>query len=101
MSALDVLADPSRRRVVELLAGGPLSAGEIAVHFDSSRPAVSQHLGILVGGGVLDVRRAGTRRIYSLRPEALTEAGDWLTAQASRWERVLDSLESALDEGEI
>ncbi|GAB3764624.1 ArsR/SmtB family transcription factor [Microlunatus parietis] len=101
MAALDVLADPSRRHIVELVSGGELNASAIAAHFDFSRPAVSQHLAILVDGGVLDVRRAGTRRYFRLNPASLTEAGDWLQAQASRWTRVLDALESALDEGEI
>jgi DNA-binding transcriptional ArsR family regulator len=101
MTALDVLADPTRRRIVEILAGGELTAGAIAAHFDASRPAISQHLGILVDGGVLTVRPDGTRRIYHLDAAALTEAGDWLSAQAARWHRALDSLESALDRGEI
>ncbi|MFW5418068.1 winged helix-turn-helix transcriptional regulator [Nocardiopsis sp. CNT-189] len=101
MSALDVLSDPTRRRIVELLSGGDLNAGAIAAHFDTSRPAVSQHLGVLVDGGVLEVRRVGTQRIYRLRAAPLKEAGDWLSAQAARWERALDSLETALDEGTV
>ncbi|MEV1295806.1 metalloregulator ArsR/SmtB family transcription factor [Pseudonocardia sp. NPDC049635] len=101
MSALDVLADPTRRRIVEVLAGGELDAGAIASHFDISRPAVSQHLGVLVEGGVLGVQRRGTRRIYRLSPSALSEAGDWLSAQAERWNRALDALEEALDQGDI
>ncbi|UED84560.1 ArsR/SmtB family transcription factor [Streptomyces profundus] len=101
MSALDTLADPTRRRIVELLATGELNAGAIAARFDSSRPAISQHLGILVEGGVLTVRRAGTQRIYRLNPAPLVEAGDWLSAQANRWAQALDALESALDQEEI
>lgn len=101
MSALDVLADPTRRRIVEVLAGGELNAGAIASHFDMSRPAVSQHLGILAEGGVVTVHRRGTQRIYRLSPSILSEAGDWLSAQAERWNRALDSLEVALDQGEI
>ncbi|KAB8167273.1 metalloregulator ArsR/SmtB family transcription factor [Streptomyces sp. 3MP-14] len=99
MSALDVLADPTRRRIVELLAGGELNATTIAGRFASSRPAISQHLGVLVDGGVLTVRRVGTQRLYRIDPASLAEASDWLSAQAHRWERVLDALESALDEG--
>lgn len=101
MSALDVLADPTRRRIVEVLAAGELSAGAVASRFDISRPAVSQHLGVLVGGGVLTVQSRGTQRIYRLAPTALREAGDWLSAQAERWNRALDALEEALDEGEM
>lgn len=101
MSALDVLADPTRRRIVEVLSNGELPAGVIAAHFDISRPAVSQHLGALVRGGVLEVSHRGTQRIYRLVPSSLSEAGDWLSAQAQRWDRVLDRLEAALNEGEI
>lgn len=101
MSALDVLADPTRRRIVEVVAEGELNAGAIASHFDISRPAVSQHLGTLVEGGVLNVQSRGTQRIYSLAPLVLSEAGDWLSAQAERWNRALDALEEALDQGEV
>ncbi len=101
MSALDVLADPTRRRIVEVLADGELNAGAIASRFDISRPAISQHLGILVEGGVLNVQSSGTQRIYRLTPSALSEAGDWLSAQAERWNRALDSLEEALDQGDV
>lgn len=101
MHALDVLDDPTRRRIVELLAAGERGAGEIAAQFDMSRPAISQHLRILLQGEVLDVRTSGRRRLYRLRPETLRDAGDWLSAQADRWTTVLDALESALDEGRI
>ncbi len=86
---------------MELLAAGELNAGAIAARFDSSRPAVSQHLGVLVEGGVLMVRRVGTQRIYRLDPAPLAEAGDWLSAQANRWAQALDALESALNEEAI
>lgn len=86
---------------MELLADGELNAGAIASHFEASRPAISQHLGVLVDGGVLRVRRLGTQRIYRVQPDSLTEAGDWLSAQAVRWSRTLDALEAALDEGAI
>lgn len=101
MSALDVIADPTRRRIVEVLADGELNAGAIASRFDISRPAISQHLGILVEGGVLNVQSRGTQRIYRLTPSALSEAGDWLRAQADRWNRALDALEEALDQGDV
>ncbi|WP_029090376.1 ArsR/SmtB family transcription factor [Brevibacterium album] len=101
MSALDVLDDPTRRRIVEVLSDGELSAGEVAAEFAMSRPAVSQHLRILLDGDVVTVRTAGRRRLYRLNRAALREAGDWLSAQAGRWERVLDDLEAALDEGRI
>lgn len=101
VSALDVLADPTRRRIVEVLAGGELNAGAIASHFDVSRPAVSQHLGVLVEGGVLNVESRGRQRVYQLAPSALSDASDWLSAQAERWNHVLNALEEALDQGEV
>lgn len=101
MNALDVLDHPARRRIVELLAAGELSASEIAGRFDMSRPAVSQHLGVLLDGGVLHARAAGRHRLYRVDHESLREAGDWLSAQASRWQRALDALESALDDERI
>ena len=101
MQTLDVLADPNRRRIVELLADGPMSAGSVAAHFEISRPAVSQHLGILVEADVLTMHSEGTRHIYAIRPAALLEAGDWLTAQATRWGRALDALETRLDQGDL
>lgn len=101
MNALDVLDDPTRRRIVEVLAAGELSASDVAAHFDVSRPAISQHLGVLLEGGVVRARPEGRRRLYRLDGDSLREAGDWLTAQAGRWDRVLNALESALDEGKV
>lgn len=101
MSVLDVLDDPTRRRIVEVLSHGELSATQIAAEFEISRPAVSQHLSVLLDGGVLTVRPSGRRRLYRLQHQSLQQAGDWLTAQAGRWERTLDGLESALDEGKV
>lgn len=78
-----------------------MNAGTIAGHFAMTRPAVSQHLGVLVEAGTLRVRRTGTQRIYELNPAALDEVTDWLSAQATRWRASLDALESALDEGKV
>jgi DNA-binding transcriptional ArsR family regulator len=65
------LADPHRRRILELVRDRELAAGEIAAHFDVTRPAISQHLTVLKQAGLLDERRAGTRRLYQTRPEGL------------------------------
>ena len=78
MSALDALADPTRRRIVELLADDERSAGEIASHFSTSRPGVSRHLRVLHDAGLVRVREDGRRRLYSLDPAPLAELNAWL-----------------------
>ena len=78
MHALDILGDPVRRRIVELLAGGEASAGDIGrivqSEFGISQQAVSQHLRVLRESGFARVRPQGTRRLYALEPEPLAEA---------------------------
>src|SRR5579884_2974416 len=73
MKALEALADPTRRRIVELLAAGELEAGAIAERFDVSRPAVSRHLRVLREAGLVRSRPAAQRRLYSLDPAPLAE----------------------------
>jgi DNA-binding transcriptional ArsR family regulator len=72
-AALKALGEPRRRQILTLVRDGELSAGEIAAHFDITRPAISQHLGVLKDAGLLHERRAGTRRLYSVRPQGLDE----------------------------
>jgi DNA-binding transcriptional ArsR family regulator len=67
------MAAPHRRTILRLVADGELSAGEIAAHFDLTRPAVSQHLSVLKEAGLVNERRNGTRRLYRARPEGLVE----------------------------
>jgi DNA-binding transcriptional ArsR family regulator len=62
---LKAISDPTRRRIMELVADRPLAAGEIAEHFSVTRPAISQHLGVLREAGLVSERREGTRRLYS------------------------------------
>ncbi len=100
VDVMEAIGEPNRRRVVEVLSAGERSAGEIAAGFDISRPAVSQHLGVLVEAGVLRVRSQGRRRLYSVNASALDEVGDWLEVQRGRWNTALDALERAMDEGE-
>jgi DNA-binding transcriptional ArsR family regulator len=76
--ALKALAEPRRRRILELVRDEELTAGAIASQFDVSRPAVSQHLQVLEGAGLVTVRRDGTRRLYRARPEGLAELKDFL-----------------------
>ena len=85
-SALDALGDPTRRAVLEVLRTGPHSVGEIAARVPVSRPAVSQHLRVLREAGLVAERRAGTRRLYRVRPEAL---GDLRAYVESFWGEAL------------
>ena len=70
-AALDALGDATRRAILERLRGGPLSVGELAQGLPVSRPAVSQHLRVLKGAGLVSERREGTRRLYRLEPAGL------------------------------
>lgn len=72
-AALKAIAAPHRRRILWLVRDEELSAGEIAAHFDVTRPAVSQHLSVLKEAGLVNERRNGTRRLYRARPEGLVE----------------------------
>ena len=71
--ALRAIAEPHRREILRLVWDAELSAGEIASHFEVTRPAVSQHLTVLKEAGLVDERRDGTRRLYRARPEGLAE----------------------------
>lgn len=77
-AALKAIAEPRRRAILSLVRDGELSAGEIASHFEVTRPAVSQHLNVLKGAGLVSERRNGTRRLYRARPEGLVELRDFL-----------------------
>jgi DNA-binding transcriptional ArsR family regulator len=72
-AALKAIAAPHRRTILRLVSDTELSAGEIAANFDLTRPAVSQHLGVLKEAGLVSERRNGTRRLYRARPEGLVE----------------------------
>src|SRR5439155_12955522 len=72
-AALKAIAEPNRRRILQLVRDEELSAGEIASHFDVTRPAVSQHLNVLKEAGLVSERRNGTKRLYRARPEGLAE----------------------------
>jgi DNA-binding transcriptional ArsR family regulator len=77
-AALRAIAEPNRRRILQLVSGGELSAGEIAAEFEITRPAVSQHLTVLKGAGLVAERRDGTRRLYSLRTEGVDDLKTFL-----------------------
>ena len=97
-ATVDAIAEPRRRAILRLVRERELSAGEIAANFDVTRPAISQHLGVLKHAGLLAERREGTRRLYRARPEGLAglrefldefwnERLDVLTREAEREER--------------
>lgn len=73
------LAEPRRREILKLLQDSELAAGEIAAQFDVTRPAISQHLRVLEQAGLVRVRRAGTKRLYQIRPEAIEELAEFLS----------------------
>ena len=77
-AALKAIAEPRRRAILILVRGGELSAGEIAAHFDVTRPAVSQHLTVLKEAGLISERRDGTRRLYRVRPDGLNDLKQFL-----------------------
>jgi DNA-binding transcriptional ArsR family regulator len=85
MDAFEALADPTRRRILEMLAERELPAGEIARRFDMTPPAVSQHLKILRNAGLIRARPEAQRRIYALEPRGLTEIDAWLTRYRHHW----------------
>jgi DNA-binding transcriptional ArsR family regulator len=74
----EAIAQPKRREILRLLAGSELSAGEVASRFSVTQPAISQHLRVLKEVGLVNERRAGTRRLYSVRPEGLADLHSFL-----------------------
>jgi DNA-binding transcriptional ArsR family regulator len=98
MDVFEALAEPTRRTVLDLLAGRELSAGELVAEFPAlTQPAVSRHLRILRESQLVDVRSEGARRVYSLRPAALAELDRWLDSYRRFWAERLDDLEELLD----
>jgi DNA-binding transcriptional ArsR family regulator len=102
--ALDVLGDPVRRRILEVLARGEHSAGALAdvigTEFGISQPAVSQHLRVLREQGFTQVRADGARRLYAVAPAALREADAWLDQFRGFWQQRLDALGTELARGQ-
>jgi DNA-binding transcriptional ArsR family regulator len=78
MEVFEAVAQPKRREILRLLAGRELGATEIASHFDVTQPAISQHLKVLKGVGLVNERRQGTKRLLSVRPEGLAQLNDFL-----------------------
>src|SRR5476649_2502222 len=96
MQSLLAIADPTRRRIVELLAVRERTAGELVDEFDMSAPAISQHLNVLREAGLVTTRAEGQSRIQALNPEGLDELDAWLEKTRAVWSRRLDALEREL-----
>jgi DNA-binding transcriptional ArsR family regulator len=96
MDTFEILAEPTRRRIVELLCDGELSVNELCDRFSISQPAVSRHLRLLREARLVSCRVDAQRRLYSLRPEPLEEIDRWLERYRSFWRDRLDRLEDHL-----
>ncbi len=95
-SVFEAIADPTRRRIVELVSTRELPAGDIAGAFAISRPAISRHLRVLREAGVLAARGDGQRRLYRLEPKALDELDAWIDRTRRFWAEHLDELDEHL-----
>lgn len=93
----DVLAEPSRRRILDLLRDGERPVGDLVEALAVTQPAVSKHLRVLRDAGLVEVRADGARRLYRVRPEPLRAIDEWLAPYRVMWERRLDDLERHLD----
>ncbi len=96
---LQALADGSRRALLEMLREHPATAGELAAGLPIARPGVSRHLRVLREAGLVDVRQEAQRRIYSLRPEPLSEVDEWLGSYRALWQHRLDALHTEIARG--
>jgi DNA-binding transcriptional ArsR family regulator len=98
-AALRALADDSRRTMLETLANGPATVGELAALLPIARPGVSRHLCVLREAGLVEFRQEAQRRVYSLSPQPLTEISDWLSRYLTLWEHRLDALHTEIARG--
>lgn len=96
-TAFDLLADPTRRRLLDQLRMGESSVGELVERLEMSQPAVSKQLRILREAGLAVARIDAQRRIYRLRAEGLREIDEWLAPYRAFWEERLDAMERTLD----
>ena len=98
MTTFDVLAEPNRRRILDLLRTAERPVGELVQELDVSQPAVSKHLRILREAGLVEVRADAQRRLYRIRLEPLRALDDWLAPYRAMWKSRLDDLERHLDD---
>jgi len=93
-----VLAEPTRREILDLLRDGERSVGDLVDRLAISQPAVSKHLRVLRDAGLVDVRADAQRRLYRVRPQPLAEIDEWLAPYRRLWSRSLDRLERHLED---
>ena len=98
MTAYAALAEPHRRRILDLLREGERSAGDLGHHLELSQPGVSKHLRVLREAGLVAARSEGRRRVCALRPQPLSEVDAWLEPYRALWAGRLDALEDHLEE---
>ncbi|TWD74886.1 ArsR family transcriptional regulator [Kribbella amoyensis] len=96
-TTFEVLAEPRRREILDLLRAGERPVGELVEQLDLSQPAVSKHLKVLRDAGLVEVRQDAQRRWYRLRPAPLAEIDAWLAPYRDLWRDRLDALEAHLD----
>ena len=96
LAVLDVIAEPTRRRILDVVRDGERSVGELVEAVGMHQPGVSRHLKVLRDAGLVEVRRDAQRRLYRLRPEPLIELDAWLEPYRTMWANRLDSLEQHL-----
>lgn len=97
LTTFQVLGEPSRQAILDLLRDGERPVGELVEHLHLSQPAVSKHLRVLREAGMVEARADAQRRLYSIRPEPLAELDDWLATYRRLWTTHLDRLEDHLD----
>jgi DNA-binding transcriptional ArsR family regulator len=100
LSTFDVLAEPTRRRILDLLREDESPVGELVTRLKVSQPGVSKHLRVLREAGLVEVRADAQRRLYRVRPEPLAEIDEWLAPYRRLWAARLDALERHLDSTE-
>ena len=100
LSTFDVLAEPTRRRILDLLREAERPVNELVTSLNVSQPGVSKHLRVLREAGLVETRVEAQRRVYRVRPEPLAEIDAWLAPYRRLWARRLDALEQHLDETE-
>lgn len=100
ITAFELLADPTRRRLLDELRSGERSVGALVADLEMNQPAVSKQLRVLREAGLATVRVDAQRRIYRLNPDGLREVDAWLAPYRALWEKRLDAMERALDDME-
>jgi DNA-binding transcriptional ArsR family regulator len=99
-SSFDVVAEPARRQILDLLLAGPRPVGELASETGLSQPNTSRHLRVLREAGLVEAQAVGQRRLYALRGEGFAELARWLTPYVLLWQGGLNALERHLDRKE-